>query len=80
MGGAALGRAGDRRSIRSGPTSAEPPAVLGERTADGRPVRIRVVPHPPDADRVASVAVHRPRITADLVADSHPLPWPRTCS
>ena len=33
------------------------------------PVRIRVIPHPPDADRVASVAVHRPRITADLVAD-----------
>jgi exodeoxyribonuclease V beta subunit len=33
------------------------------------PVRIRVVPHPPDADRVASVSTHRPRITDDLVAD-----------
>ena len=28
-----------------------------------------MIPHEPDAERVASVARHRPRITADLVAD-----------
>jgi exodeoxyribonuclease V beta subunit len=33
------------------------------------PLRVRVIPHPPDAERVASVQVLRPRITADLVAD-----------
>ena len=33
------------------------------------PIRIRVIPHPPDAERVPSVSVLRPRITADLVAD-----------
>jgi exodeoxyribonuclease V beta subunit len=33
------------------------------------PLRIRVIPHPPDADRVPSVSALRPRISADLVAD-----------
>ncbi len=33
------------------------------------PLRIRVIPSPPDAERVTSVSVHRPRITDDLVAD-----------
>jgi exodeoxyribonuclease V beta subunit len=33
------------------------------------PVRVRVIRHDPDAERVASVQAHRPRITADLVAD-----------
>jgi len=33
------------------------------------PLRMRVVPHPPEADRVASVSTLRPQVTADLVAD-----------
>ena len=33
------------------------------------PIRVRVIPHEPDAERVASVQAHRPRITTDLIAD-----------
>ncbi|HSU35730.1 MAG TPA: UvrD-helicase domain-containing protein [Propionibacteriaceae bacterium] len=33
------------------------------------PIRLRVFPHPPDAETVPSVASLRPRITNDLVAD-----------
>ena len=68
MGGAALGEPeivvrpvrADQVERRLSSTSAPESAV---------PVRVRVIPHPPDADRVASVATHRPRIVADLVAD-----------
>jgi exodeoxyribonuclease V beta subunit len=68
MGGAALGEPeivvrpvrADHTDRRLSSASAPDSAV---------PLRIRVVPHPPDADRVASVAAHRPRIITDLVAD-----------
>ena len=67
MGGAALGEPeivvrpvrADHRNRRL--SSATPSSTV--------PLRIRVIPHPPDADRVASVVALRPQVTADLVAD-----------
>ena len=68
MGGAALGES----EIVVRPVRAD---HAGRRLASASdpeaavPLRVRVLPHPPDAERVAGVATHRPRITADLVAD-----------
>jgi exodeoxyribonuclease V beta subunit len=69
IGGAALGD--ERIAVR--PVTAEyQQRRLSAPAADQRvaaPIRLRIMPHPPDAEKVPSVATIRPRITDDLVAD-----------
>ena len=68
MGGAALGESEIVvRPVRA--DHAERRLASADSPETVAPLRVRVIPHPPDAERVASVQVHRPRITADLVAD-----------
>ena len=68
MGGAALGEPEIMvRPVRADHTDRRLTSASAPEIAV--PLRIRVIPHPPDAERVASVSAHRPRITTDLVAD-----------
>jgi exodeoxyribonuclease V beta subunit len=69
IGGAALGD--ERIAVR--PVTAQHQQRRLTATTGGQhivaPIRLRVMPHPPDAERVPSVAHIRPRIAEDLVAD-----------
>jgi exodeoxyribonuclease V beta subunit len=69
MGDAALG---DERIVVRRVTAEHQQRRLSAPAAEqqiGTPIRLRVMPHRPDAERVLSVAAIRPQIAADLVAD-----------
>ena len=68
MGGAALGE--PQIVVRPVRADHVQRRLLSDSCPDAvAPMRVRVIRHEPDAERVASVHTHRPRITADLVAD-----------
>ena len=68
MGGAALGE--PQIVVRPVRADHAQRRLLSDSCPDAvAPLRVRVIRHDPDAERVASVQAHRPRITADLVAD-----------